>query len=218
MAAERIVVVGAGDLGRGVVEIFRRMREAGSPIELVGMADDSPEAGPVDGIPVLGTTAWLAQNLSDLDASVILAIASPAPKRRIAALLDAAGARWARAIHPRADLAPSVTVGPGSIINSGVVVVYLTRIGAHVTLNLSATLGHHIRIGDFTTVAPAATILGKVEIGEECMINANSVILPSRKIGPGATVGAGSVVLSDVPAGATVFGNPARIVPVFKQA
>jgi acetyltransferase-like isoleucine patch superfamily enzyme len=43
-------------------------------------------------------------------------------------------------------------------------------------------------------------------------IGAGSVILPGLTIGEGATIGAGAVVTRDVPAGATVIGNPARIV------
>ncbi len=214
MSAERIVLVGAGNHGRGVLEILRRIHEGGRAMEFVGVVDDGPGAEPLDGVPVLGTTAWLAEHLRELDASVILAMAAPGPKKRIAGLLESAGVRWAQAVHPRADLAPSVTVGPGSIINAGVVIVYEARIGAHVTVNLHATIGHHVRIGDYSTVAPAATLLGKVTIGEGCLINANSVIVPSVKVGAGCTVGAGAVVLQDVPAGATVFGNPARVMPV----
>jgi maltose O-acetyltransferase len=37
------------------------------------------------------------------------------------------------------------------------------------------------------------------------------VILPGVTIGRGSVVGAGSVVTRDVPDGAVVYGNPARI-------
>ena len=43
-------------------------------------------------------------------------------------------------------------------------------------------------------------------------IGANSTILPGVEIGEGALVGAGSVVVHDVPAGAVVAGNPARVI------
>jgi acetyltransferase EpsM len=38
------------------------------------------------------------------------------------------------------------------------------------------------------------------------------VLLPNISVGKWATVGAGAVVIKDVPAGATVVGNPAKII------
>jgi UDP-2-acetamido-3-amino-2,3-dideoxy-glucuronate N-acetyltransferase len=43
-------------------------------------------------------------------------------------------------------------------------------------------------------------------------IGANSTLLPGITIGEKAMVGAGAVVMKDVPAGAVVIGNPAKIV------
>lgn len=43
-------------------------------------------------------------------------------------------------------------------------------------------------------------------------IGANVTLLPGVVVGENALVGAGSVVVTDVPAGAVVVGNPARIV------
>jgi maltose O-acetyltransferase len=48
------------------------------------------------------------------------------------------------------------------------------------------------------------------EIGQDVRIGSNATILPV-KIGDGAIIGAGSVVTKDVPPGATVVGNPAKI-------
>jgi acetyltransferase-like isoleucine patch superfamily enzyme len=43
-------------------------------------------------------------------------------------------------------------------------------------------------------------------------VGANATILPGVVIGENALVGAGSVVVDDVPPGAVVVGNPARVI------
>lgn len=54
--------------------------------------------------------------------------------------------------------------------------------------------------------------LGEVQIGSRVMIGANTTILPGVTIGDGAIVSAGSLITKDVPAGAFVGGNPAKII------
>ncbi len=49
-------------------------------------------------------------------------------------------------------------------------------------------------------------------IGKRASIGSNATILCGITVGEGALVGAGSVVTRDVPAGAVVVGNPARII------
>jgi acetyltransferase-like isoleucine patch superfamily enzyme len=55
------------------------------------------------------------------------------------------------------------------------------------------------------------TLAGPV-IRKGAKIGANVTLLPGVVIGEDALVGAGSVVVRDVPAGAVVVGNPARVV------
>jgi len=51
-----------------------------------------------------------------------------------------------------------------------------------------------------------------VVIGDDVWIGVGVIILKGVKIGQGARIAAGSIVTSDVPAGATVQGNPARVL------
>ncbi|MEG8053803.1 DapH/DapD/GlmU-related protein [Sphingomonas aerolata] len=51
-----------------------------------------------------------------------------------------------------------------------------------------------------------------VIIGRNVWIGGGALILPGITVGDNAIVGAGSVVTRDVRAGATVAGNPARLL------
>jgi len=51
-----------------------------------------------------------------------------------------------------------------------------------------------------------------VTIEDGVWVGIGAIVLKGVSIGRGARVGAGAVVTTDVPAGATVAGNPARVV------
>lgn len=58
----------------------------------------------------------------------------------------------------------------------------------------------------------AADEVAEVVVGDNVWVGANAIILKGVKIGTNAVVGAGAIVTSDVPANATVGGNPAKVV------
>ena len=105
------------------------------------------------------------------------------------------------------------------------------RLGEGVFLNFNCVILDvvEVTIGDKTQIAPGVQILtadhprspevrasglefGRpIHIGRNVWIGGGAIILPGVTIGDDALVGAGSVVTRDVPAGATVVGNPARV-------
>lgn len=105
------------------------------------------------------------------------------------------------------ELPWGVKLGRNARIFHGVALV----VNDKVTIGNDVILRHSTTIGVGKTMefgASAAPIIGdRVDIGS------NVVILGSVRIGDDAIIGAGSVVVKDVPPGATVVGNPARILP-----
>lgn len=91
----------------------------------------------------------------------------------------------------------------------------------HIRIGRAVTIGANVTITDtdFHPIEPAVRrrdfqggASAPVVLEDECFIGMHTLILKGSRIGRGAVVGAGSVVAGEVPPGAIVAGNPARIV------
>jgi sugar O-acyltransferase (sialic acid O-acetyltransferase NeuD family) len=122
------------------------------------------------------------------------------------------GFSFATLVHPTARLAPSSTIGEGTILSAGCFVAAHTRIGRHVILNRGTLVGHHTEIGDFVTVQPGGNIAGLCRIGDAAYLGMGAIVIDRLAVGEGAIVGAGALVTKSVPAQAMVAGSPARVV------
>jgi serine O-acetyltransferase len=104
------------------------------------------------------------------------------------------------------EIHPAARIGRGLFIDhgSGVVIGETAEVGDHVTMYQGVTLGgtgfargkRHPTVGDRVMIGSGAKLLGPVVVGARSKIGANSV------------------VIHDVPADATVVGNPGHPVRV----
>lgn len=99
-------------------------------------------------------------------------------------------------------------------------------VGDRCTVKSGVQLWDGVTLGDDVFIGPNVTFTNdpwprsgvhleryaRTTVGSRASIGANATILPGLAIGAGAMVGAGSVVTKDVPPGALVFGNPARVI------
>lgn len=97
-----------------------------------------------------------------------------------------------------------IGAGLGLFHGQGLVVHEGTVIGAGCVLRQNTTIGSK-KLAD-------GTMSGCPVLGDGVDVGANAVILGAVKIGDRAAIGAGSVVVEDVPRGAVVAGNPARLL------
>ena len=97
---------------------------------------------------------------------------------------------------------------------------YLVRIHDNVVISANVNFITHDVINDMLArkigAAPGEEIseyyMGTIEIFDNVAIGSDSTILYNTRIGPNAIIAAGSVVVKDVPEGAIVGGNPARVI------
>lgn len=105
----------------------------------------------------------------------------------------------------------------------GIEIYSTTVIGRRVKIghHMGVLLGRHTVIGDDCLIRQNATLgvasddvehTQQPRLGNRVEIGAGAVLAGGITIGDGAKIGPNAIVLTDVPAGATVFAPPARVL------
>jgi len=89
-----------------------------------------------------------------------------------------------------------VSLGEGTILATGVQIISGSR--------------QHLR-DEHGHLTDTGRSFDRIHIGKECWLGAGAIVMAD--LGDMVTVALGSVVFRDVPSGAVVAGNPARIIP-----
>jgi len=205
----RVLIVGAGGHAQVVADCLLRMAETGQPVRPVGYVDDNPilHGAAYLGLPVLGSVAMIPTIPHD---ALLLGIGSNHTRRRLYDLLSADGEHFTTAIHPRAIVAPDVTIGAGTLVSAGAIINTGTTLGYNVIINTGTTVDHGNQIGDHVHIAPGVHLGGDVTVGEGTLVGIGAIVMPQRTVGRWAVVGAGAVVHQAVADETTVVGIPAR--------
>jgi len=143
-------------------------------------------------------------------------------------------------IFPDVTIGEGTRLGNFVMIRSNTLIGMECTIGSYVDIEGDVTIGHHVSLQSGCYITRGVVIEDEVFCGPRVItmndkrivhrrpgltflregpriergarVGGGSVLLPGVTIGSNALVGAGSVVTRDVPPGAIVVGNPARVV------
>ena len=209
-------IYGASGCGRSLMPVARQQLARESDASEIVFIDDALESVvEVNGHRVMNYLAFLNETASEK--YVQIAIANSHVREKIAQRLKMDGIQLWSIIADHVVLMDQIELDEGSALSPFVTIGSNVKIGKCFQANLYSYVEHDCVIGDFVTFAPGVKCNGNIHIQDHAYIGAGAMIkqgIPDQPliIGAGAVVGMGAVVTKSVPAGATVVGNPARIV------
>lgn len=179
--------------------------------------EHEPKARNVAGFAVVKLDQFIAERSAKRDLRFNVLIANPLVRRRIALECEALGLQPFTIRSRLAEVHPTARIGDGAVLCQFTLISANATVGRYLHLNHHSYVSHDCIIGDFVTFAPAVRCNGTIDVGDLAYLGSGAVIhhgthSQRMRIGAGSTVGMGSVVLRSVPDGATIVGNPARIL------
>lgn len=185
---------------------------------VVALFDNKLEAvSCLPGVPLFhgaaGFREWLAgqMRVEGVGAAVAIGGARGQERQELVQQLESSGLNFPSIIHPSAVVSKTAKFGHGCQILANAVIAPDVSMGSACIVNNSANIDHECKFGSGVHIAPGAILCGCVIVGDNAMIGAGAVVLPRLRIGNGALIGAGAVVTRNVPDGAVVRGNPAKV-------
>ena len=209
-------IYGASGCGRSLMPVARQQLAGESDASEIVFIDDALESvAEVNAHRAMNYLAFLNETASEK--YVQIAIANSHVREKIAQRLKMDGIQLWSIIADNVVLMDQLELDEGSALSPFVTIGSNVRIGKCFQANLYSYVEHDCVIGDFVTFAPGVKCNGNIHIQNHAYIGAGAMIkqgIPDQPliIGAGAVVGMGAVVTKSVPAGATVVGNPARLV------
>jgi acetyltransferase EpsM len=195
-------------------EVVADCIEDGAPWELVGWASDDAIPGAIlDNLPVQPWVAWAGHR-----PLVLVAIGSPAVRRRIVRRIRDEAGGFPNVLHPSVRIGRRVRLGQGVQAAAGCAVTVDVAIGSFVLLNRGVQLSHDDAVDDWVTLNPLVSLSGNVSVGRGVEFGTGAVAIPGVRVGAWSVVGAGTVLIRDVPPNVTVVGSPGRVVAVRDKA
>lgn len=198
----KVYLIGASGHAKVIIEIL----EDEANTEIGGLQDLNPNIQSLLGYKV---SRELPEEFDRFEDSLIISIGNNATRKKIAESIEF---DYTDAIHYSANISQSADIGIGVVIMAGVAINASSKIGNHSIINTNASIDHDCIIEDFVHISPNVALAGDVHVGEGTHIGIGACVIQGITIGKWCTIGAGSVIIKDVPDGATVVGNPGRVI------
>jgi len=204
MLEDQYILYGAGEHAKVIADMME-----GAGLNLIYSIDKKPASSLLlNKYPV-----YLSSHPIEVTRSFryVIAVGNNTYRKRIAEE-ELSQTNFGTIIDSNAIVSKYAVIEHGCVVMPGATINVDAHIGKHCIINTNASVDHDCVLGDYVHVSPNASLAGNVQVGEGTHIGIGAIIIQGLKIGKWCTIGAGSAIIRDVPDGATVVGNPGRII------
>jgi|SRR5690606_29933703 len=207
---ENCIIVGAGTYGQVYAEYLKE------EYEILGYIDDNYKLQntSINGIKVLGDFNYLLSNMTK-ETNVFIPIGNNKVRVDLLNSVIKTGFKTPNFIHKNTLIHPSVKTGKCVYILPGTKIMPLTEIKDFVLISMGVNIAHHTVIEQGCFFSQGSNIGASIKFKENVFCGiASTVMTGVKEVGKNSLIGAGAVIIKDVPDGATVVGNPGRIIKI----
>lgn len=207
-----VAIYGSGGMGRELAQTIDDIN-AQLPKQWDGVVfiDDVTDCEMVNGYRTIKFDDFTQEFTVD-SVEVVIAVGEPSARENLFSKVSTYGYSFATVVHPTASVSPYSELGEGTIVQYCARVAPNTTIGRNVLLNSYASVGHDCEIGDGSVISSFTGVGGGAAIGKGSFVGMGASIRDHISIGDNSIVSMSAAVYRDMPSGATVMGNPARVI------
>lgn len=204
---KRLVIIGAGGMGRTIYSNALESIGYGKEFSIKGFLNDIPSLeGFKNYPPIIGTINDYQPQEDDI---FICSIGGKMRKSCIEKIRDRGG-NFINLIHKTARLYTNTQLGVGNFIGAYTIIGNDVQIGNFNMIQSYTVVGHDAKIGDWNRIDTHVTCVGGIVIEDHVDIYTSAVISHNVVVESEANVGACSFVIRNVKFGTTVLGSPAK--------
>lgn len=196
-----VYLIGASGHAKVIIEILEELDN-----HIGGLQDSNPTIKKLLNYEVHQSLPNVFDASND---EVIISIGSNVVRKKIALTNSY---NYISVVHPAAYISKKTKIDIGTVIMAGVSINSDVKVGNHCIINTNASVDHDCVLEDFVHISPNVALAGNVVVGEGTHIGIGACVIQGITIGRWCTIGAGAVIINDIPDGATVVGNPGRII------
>lgn len=207
---EKAIIVGAGTYGQVYAAYLK------DEYQIIGFIDDdlSLRDTEINNIKVLGDFEYLLNQI-DKNINVFVPIGNNHVRANLLKKLMENGFNTPNFIHKNTHIHSSVKIGKCVYILPGTNIMPYTSIGDFVLISMGVNIAHHTIVDNACFFSQGSNIGASIHFKNYVFCGIASTVMTGVKtVGVNSLIGAGAVIIRDVADGATVVGNPGKIIKI----